>query len=376
VSANTLPVQSQLRTPRGIVQINGVVVPFDTIEANNNVFYAADTFRVILPLSALPPGAQLADITGTGDVFVGIWAGFPNDPTQFSTKDLKQLIYGKADAVSVNVSPSGNVVELNGRDLTAPLVDTKTVQKYPNLTSSQIAAQLAANHGLMTNITPTSTKVGTYYEIDHIQLQDDKTEWDLLTYLARQEGYVVYVTGSTLNFVPEPTASGAPYRFVYTPPTANSPAGGNFTGLRMEQAKTLANDVKVVVHSWDRKNSRGYSVTATASHVQSGFKPSGNTTRNGGPQIYSRTIANLSKDQAQARANQLLIELSKHELKIEIDGPADMLLDRMDTISLTGTGTAFDTVYFPSSIIRTLSPNGFTWRVFAKNQSPETSTVV
>ena len=268
------------------------------------------------------------------------------------------------------------MVELNGRDLTAPMIDTKTVQKYPNLTSSQIVAQIAASHGLKTNITATSTKVGTYYEIDHIQLQDDRTEWDLLTYLARQETYVVFVSGNTLNFVPQPTASGTPYRFVFSPPTASGPASGNFTALKLEQAKTLANDVKVIVHSWDRKNGRGYNVTATASHVQTGFKKSGNTTKNGGPQIYSRTIPNLAKDQAQARANQLLIELSKHELKIEIDGPADMTLDRLDTISLTGTGTAFDTTYFPSAIIRSLSAEGFTWRVMAKNQSPETTTVV
>ena len=171
MSTNTLPVQSQLRAPRGLVQLNGVNVPFISFEVNNNVFYAADTFRVVIPVSAMPTGAQLSDITGQGDVMVGIWAGFPTDPAHFSTGDLSQLIYGKADAISVNVTERGNVVELNGRDLTAGMIDTKTVQKYPNLTSSQIATQIAAAHGLTTNITATTTKVGTYYEIDHIQLR-------------------------------------------------------------------------------------------------------------------------------------------------------------------------------------------------------------
>lgn len=374
MSANALPIASQVRKPRGLVQINGVVVPCNDLEVNNNVFYAADTFRVVLPLSALPAGAQLADMAGQGDLFVGIWAGFPTDPASFSTNDLTQLIYGKADAISVNISPRGLVVELNGRDLTAAMIDTKIDGQYRNLTSSQIAAQIAANHGLETNITPTTTKVGTYYDIDFNQLHSNRTEWDLLTYLARQEGFVVYVTGSTLNFVQQPVAGSAPYRFVYTPPTPTTPGSANFSGIKLEQAKTLANDVKVVCNSWDRKNARGYSATATASHVQAGLKPSGESTRDGGAQTYSYSFANLSKAQLQAKANQLLAEISKHELKIEVNGPADMLLNRMDTISLSGTGSAFDTVYFPSSIVRTMTPTGgFTWRIMAKNQSPETS---
>jgi hypothetical protein len=39
---------------------------------------------------------------------------------------------------------------------------------------------------------------------------------------------------------------------------------------------------------------------------------------------------------------------------------------------LTGTGTDFDQTYFPDSIARTFDQaGGYTWRIQAKNHSPE-----
>jgi len=376
MSLNAVQPVSQLRQPRGIVKINGVQVPFITCEVNNNVFYSADTFRVDLAPSALPASMDLAALAGTGDLFVQIWAGFPADPNNYTAGSLTSLIYGKADTVSWSINTRDNVIEINGRDLTAAMIDTKTVEKYPNLTSSQIAEKIAANHGLAANVQATTVKAGKYYEIDHVQLQDDKTEWDLLTYLARQERFIVYVQDQTLYFQPAPTGSGSPYVFQITPPSASAPASANFVSLKVEHAKTLANDLQVVVHSWDRKHAKGYSVNATASHVKNGLSRTQNTAKKGNTEVRTYTIPNLSKAQAQDKANQLLAELSKHEMKIEIDGPADLLLQRTSPIQLKGTGTAFDQIYYPTAIVRTLSPSeGFAWRISAKNQSPE-STVI
>ena len=375
-SQNAATNRSQLRTPRGIVQINGVRVPFVSCEVNNNVFYAADTFRVNLAPSALPATMDLAALAAAGELMVEIWVGFPADPTNFTTSGLTSLVYGKADTVSWHIDVNDHVVELNGRDLTAGMIDTKTVEKYPNLTSSQIAQKIAANHGLATEVTATTTKVGKYYEIDHIQLQDDKTEWDLLTYLARQEKFVVYVEGKTLYFQPEPTETSKPYVFEIALPSTDAPARANFTALKVEHTKTLANDLQVIVHSWDRKNAKGYTVKATASHVKRGLSPTNNVVKKGTTEIRSFIVPNLSKAQAQDKANQLLAEISKHEMKIEVSGPADVRLTRIMPIQLKGTGTAFDQIYYPVSIARSLSPiDGFQWQISAKNQSPETTVI-
>jgi hypothetical protein len=57
-------------------------------------------------------------------------------------------------------------------------------------------------------------------------------------------------------------------------------------------------------------------------------------------QEYSYSIPGLTPEQAQQRANQLLAELSRHEVRLAMSGPADNLLRKSDLIEFTGTGTA------------------------------------
>ena len=85
-------------------------------------------------------------------------------------------------------------------------------------------------------------------------------------------------------------------------------------------------------------------------------------------------IPNLDAGAASARAYELLAELSKHEMKIEIDGPATNGLSRTDVIQITGTNSPADTLFFISSIVRRLSPTeGYAWTINAKNHAPETT---
>ncbi|MGR5437906.1 hypothetical protein, partial [Vibrio owensii] len=76
---------------------------------------------------------------------------------------------------------------LPGRDLTAAFIDTKTTLQFQNLTSSQAAAQLAASHGLNVSGPATTTRIGTLYKYDHVDMHDQRSEWDILTWLASQE---------------------------------------------------------------------------------------------------------------------------------------------------------------------------------------------
>jgi hypothetical protein len=59
-------------------------------------------------------------------------------------------------------------------------------------------------------------------------------------------------------------------------------------------------------------------------------------------------------------------------MRMEASFPADPLVDHMGTLMLTGTGTAFDQLYFPESISREMSlQSGYFMTVHAKNSSPE-----
>ena len=113
-------------------------------------------------------------------------------------------------------------VEIDGRDLTARLLDARTQETFSNQTASQIAETLAARHGLTPNVTATQTLAGRYYAADHDRLTLGQfsratTEWDLLTFLAAREGFEAYVSGQTLTFAPcrQPAPPRQPLRRIF-----------------------------------------------------------------------------------------------------------------------------------------------------------------
>ena len=124
---------------------------------------------------------------------------------------------------------------------------------------------------------------------------------------------------------------------------------------------TLAKGIVVTVTSWNAKQKKAFVRKATAS---------GGPGRS--PQKYSYTFAGLQPDQAQQKANQLLSEISKHQVKLSVTGPADNILTMTDVIKVQGTATAFDQVFYPDTISREFSiDDGYRWSIHAKNQSPQ-----
>jgi hypothetical protein len=80
---------------------------------------------------------------------------------------------------------------------------------------------------------------------------------------------------------------------------------------------------------------------------------------------------NLSEDQAQQIANQLAIDLTKHERVCEITMPSDLTLTPRRLVRLEGTGTSWDLTYFVDEIHRSLSfHDGFRQTLRLKNSSP------
>jgi phage protein D len=381
MALNKLPMLSAGRRPSGLVKVNGQGMPgWIEWEFDNNSNYQADTFRVTFAGKALPKDRDVAFLTSQGDITVEILAGFPTNPAAPTDSDLQSFIIGRVD--DMQYDPVQNTIELSGRDFTSQFIDAKTTEVFTNQSVQSIVKTLAARHNMTanvaTNITPPATFAGSFFEIDSRRIANEHSEWDLLTLLAHETQCSVFVTGQTLNFLPaqDPTKNDT-YVIDWTPPTATSGAPqANLVDLKFSRNLTLTKDAKVILTTWDRANGKPFKVTASATHTKN------KVTRNASlpfsqPQIYSYTIPGLTRQQAVIKAQALLAEISKHEMRLDATLPGDNILTAQTLVTVQGTGTPFDQVYFPDSVVRSMSVSeGYTMRLAAKNHSPETTVTL
>lgn len=362
---NTLPVQPTSRQPRAIVKVAGVIVPaWVSWSVNNNTHYQADTFRVTFAATALPAETDANWLSDQKEAFVEIFAGFPADPQRFSEADLDSLIYGQVD--DVEYDPVATTVTLTGRDLTAAFIDSKTSVQFQNFTSSQIAEKLAARHGLTVSGPATKTPAGTFYAYDHVSMTDERSEWDLLTYLAENEGFLCYVRRTTLHFEPRPTEQGDPYAIRWEVDENGQPSA-NVQDMNLSRSMNVAKGVTVVVRSWNSKQGMGFTA----------YYPSKSKTTQPGQaspsrQIYTIRRGGLTQEAATQLAQKTHREITQHEMKLWARLPADNILTQTAMVRLDGTGTKFDQDYYVDSITRSMSvDHGYSMTVSAKNHNPE-----
>jgi len=330
------------RTPSLSIFADGAPV-FGVIEADvsSNAHFAADRFRARVALTAAnAPFFQAGTII---DVQIAL-DGAP-----------RSLIQGEIDTASID--PLQRTIEIDGRDLTARLLDARTQQTYANQTASEIANTLAARHGLTPAITATTTLAGRYYGAEHDritlgQFSRALTEWDLLTFLAAREGFDVFVQGQTLVFQPPATAM---------PPFLLGVA--DCLALVLDRALTLARDIEVTVKSWNTRHQAAFTQTARSS------APGGR--RTGPPQHIVVVRPNLAADEALQLAQRILADLSRHERVVRVELPGELSLMSRSQVTLVGTGTDFDQTYFVAELDRHFSlDHGFTQRLRLKNSSP------
>jgi phage protein D len=373
--------ESAVQQPRGAVKLNGTAITgWTRWTVNNNAFAYADEFTVQFVVQGLPAdrdanwfstvGGTLSD--ADTNMYVELFAGFPDDVDSYSASDLESVIYGRAD--DIDFDPERGVIEVRGRDLTGVFIDTKTTDKWTNLTASQIATQLAQKHGLTPVVTKTTTKAGKFYQIDYVNLTDERTEWDILCYLAQSENFRVYVKGQSLYFEPYPNQDTAdtfvpPWPINWAPAdTAGASAAANVMAPKFRRSLTVSRGVQVVVRSWNAKQGRGFTATYPTSKAVT-LKPGQSSTS---AQIYRLTRPNLTQEQAIRLAQTYYEQLIKHEMRMSFTSPGDNDLDMTRYLQVSGTGTAFDQIYYPESIQRTMSfSGGYSMSVNAKNSSPE-----
>lgn len=363
------------RQPRAIVKVNGTPMPgWIEWEVNNNTHFQADTFRVVFALSAVPSQFDSQWWSSQTTISVEILAGFPADPMRFTESDLTSWIFGQVD--EVDFDPVRAEVHLNGRDLTALLIDTKTTESWENKKASEIATLLAQRHGLGTSqITDTTRNVGEFYKSDNVDRTHQRSEWDLLTYLANAEGFVVYVRGQDLVFKPHPNDFGSNALLLrWTPPSDNQ-ASPSFWGKSIQFTRhlTVARGIIVVARSWHGKKNQRFE--AFYPKKPATVTPGQGTVR-GGVQVYTFVRPDLTQQQLDDFVIAKHKELTRHEMKLSATLPADDALVVDGLIRVTGTGSSFDQTYFPDSITRRMSlSEGYVMTVSAKNHNPDTQVL-
>ncbi len=330
----------QVRSPRLNVLVNGLPLS-NAIEAtvSSNGFFGADRFRVRAALT----GNAFAWAAAT-DLFVDVQMALSQ------VGPFVSLVQGNADLVSID--PIAGTLLIEGRDLSANLIEARTQETFANRTSSEIATILAGRHGLAANVQATTAAVGRYWELEHDSLTLNAagkatTEWDLLVALAKREGFDVWVSGTTLNFV-------APDLFAVPTVLPLSAA----MSMRLDRALTLAGDIIVTVKSW---HSRQGTACVQTAQTERGAASS---------REYVYVVPNLTPDAAKTYAENVLDELTRHELVASIEMPGELALAPRMPILLQGSGTIFDTVLRIDEVDRQLhAARGFTQRLRARAAS-------
>jgi phage protein D len=366
---NQVPAQSVARQPRALVKINDTIVPgWIDFSVDSSSFYSADTFRVVFATSKLPDAFNVAWFSTITEAFVEVFAGFPDDPTNFTPADLSSLIYGRID--DIDFDPCGTSITLTGRDLTAAFIDTKLTEQWNNLTASGVAIQLAKKHGLTPQVTATTEIIGKYYQIDHVRINAERSEWDLLAWLAAEEGFVVYAKGHTLYFGLDPRTPETPYLVKWQEPTDtvgySTMNGGR---AKFRRSLTVAKGVTVIVHSWNNKQKKGFDgyYPSRPKAIQAGkASPFGNT------QTYEFNVPGLTQQQAVARAQALYNQIIRHEVNMAYDAPGDDLLTPRVMIQTEGFPGNFNQTFYVDSVSREFSLSaGYSMHARAKNHNPD-----
>lgn len=311
-----------VRQPRLQVLADGAVLPgAASAEVNSNNHLSADRFRVRFAARGLDP----ADLSGRLDVQVGLDGGWSS------------LLLGTAD--SVHFDPIRGTLDVEGRDLSAALVEARVDETFANRTSSEVAELLAARHGLAADVTATSVTIGRLYGSERERLTMGQfaraaTEWDLLAALAGQEGFDLFMDGPRLHFGPPDG----------TDPVV-LPVGG-CVSIEMEHRLALA-DVQVQVRSWGTR--AGTAVSATAGV---------------GSRRHGVVRPNLLQDEAQRLAQRTLADLQRHEWGAHVVMPGELALTARSRVQVLGAGAGWDQVFAVAEISRQLDVRrGFSQRL-------------
>ena len=365
---------TSLRPRLSVLSAGSVSIPFP-IEASitSNNHFQSDRFSISFAINASASG-ELGSPSWWAKqtkIPIDIQIGFLPPGVREGIEETTWTSMQQGEADSVDIDISRGLVTIAGRDYTHKFIDAKTQLAYVNQTSSEVVTALAKQAGLSVQATATNTPVGRFWATEHDGVSLDQfhnvtTQWDLITTLARFEGFDAYVQGTTLYFNPITPPNSDPYVVNYSMDEYGRQSGSIF-GLKMSRSLTVAKGIQVLVKSWNAKHARAFTRGA----------PSSTPSSNPDVQQYVFIRPNMTEEQAQQFANARYAEYVRNELTISGTLPGDLILTPRSIVSLQGTGTIYDQVYYPATITRKVSPqSGFTMSISCKNHSTQSEASV
>ena len=349
-----LVVAGTVRSPRVKVLIDGDLLQgVESAEIEANSHRQADTFHLKVAFN-------------TGFKPIDWWMSQDRHDTQLDIRilmdgDEQSLIIGRPDEIMYE--PEQGILNISGRDLSGLLQDTPAEGAFQNQTSSEIATAMANKVGLTPVVTATKGDARRYYgsthtHVHHKRGSSNDTAWNVLSKLADDEGYDLYVSGNELHFEPEPDPTTLePYGIHWDQDNANK---SNVMALTVSsQLHVAAKKVVVEVQSWASQQGHGLKA----------ISPAGASTK--GAKVYPYRRPNMTQAQAQAFADQKYTEITKHGFTLDFQCPGELNLTCRDAVQLSGLGDAAQ-LYFVDSIRREISmSDGFQQTVALKNKHPD-----
>jgi hypothetical protein len=310
----------------------------------NTNSYSCDTFSVSLVVgrSPLTSASFWTEIQGGQiDVVADLKDG----------RSGARLITGRID--TMHMDPLRQIVVLEGRDLSAGLIDAYRQQDFVNQSASEIVTTIALQHGLEPIVTTTAGNVGRYYSDGFTRLSlgqysKYRSDWDTIVQLGRQSGFDVFVQGTSLYFQPAAQPIGAPVLV----------SANDLLTMRVERSLYLDPDSQVSVRSWNSQDMASYS-NQPNQYSNSTIDPISN-------QGYLFTDANLTASQVDSFAGQLGTELGRLRTVLHLEMPWNLKISARSLILLTDTQSSLNGLYVVDSLERDYSTvHGSTQRIRA-----------
>ena len=311
------------------------------IETEATSYRRAGTFRALIALHPADAGVQSL-LAGAGT------SGLPVSLT-LAGSDAAGVATGASWSGIIDQSGydvRSGLIEIEGRDDTARLVDLPVAAQFMNQTASDIIETLAAEAGLATSVAPTANLTGQFYQIDHSRsalgaYTRFASAWDLVSALADEAGCDAYVVSGTLFLVPSAQAYGTSRSI----DVASLLAGGSpiLTRLRFDKRPAIDAGIQVTGRSGNSRQkavgAQSYSASAGADNAKIVF-----------------VVPNATDETALAKATALYRDIARHGAAMSGDMAAGLDLAPRDLFSVTGTaGAAWDGVYVVDLVTRRLS---------------------
>ncbi len=378
MDTSSWPQYDVVRQPLWKCVVNGTeLLPLHAALTTNN-HYRSDSFSAEFALNAVPAMQPVWDGATSDIPSVEFHVCFLPPGAPEGSGPWRCLFVGELDEITQ--SPLKGTVSVTARDLSSRLIDAKTSETFANKRSSDVAAILAARHGLGTDIDPTSALVGSFYQKEHDKITGDgfsktNTEWDLLVFLARQEGYDVWVgppaNGSgppLLHFKQAVAAETAtPLQLVYTPSGQVPWPGIAVLDIEKKRHTKIAKGTVVTMKVWDSKSKSSTPVS---------YPSSPSSAQKTGQVIVLPPRPGMSKQRAQQYVQQQYHDIVAHERLVSLEMPVEFTLDARSIVQLSGTQSSYDYRYYVDSISRDFSTSGCRQTVRLKNHVTESDSTV